>query len=420
MTRMNDSDDISDNLYRRDKSVSYSTGLELSPRPKTCLGVGLNHSKVIKLKEKLSGISDDRISSKTVKFHDDLVTDNSDHKNHHSEESFIKENKERGRLDKSHSTPAYDFGESDDGDFPLMKEIIPESPTSSIDSPSIVVHSPEKVDQILGFKKSSHRIGGAMIHHHRDKTKLNNGDITEQTKSDIFGEKHIIKSSKDTQILETINIAFLEHRKKEESMNKKTSNGQSIFQTEFGEPYLKKVYQSEMSEQIETISNVLFEAYEQRKLESERSMEFTQPKPDVPPEPPPRPLSTQKPGYIPPKPYKPIQKEDIHVIPNKSHMPSINPLRSDISLPVNSGASTSEVKHDMPRTPLMPARSLQVLETDSKAPTSTGNKHDTSVNSLKNDSAKLSVSPGNSMVRGLLAAGKSKSLKKKNSILASK
>lgn len=86
-------------LYRRDKALSCSTGLELSPRPRTCIGVP------------------PRSPPAPVPPAPPATPD-----------------KARGKLDKSHSTPAYD---SDVRDEPgaLAAQPIPESP-SSPDSPA--------------------------------------------------------------------------------------------------------------------------------------------------------------------------------------------------------------------------------------------------------------------------------------------
>lgn len=69
----------------------------------------------------------------------------------------------RGKLDKSHSTPAYDFDTGRDEPGELVAQVIPESPTTPTDSPTILVHSAEKADQILDFKKSSSQIGEAIL-----------------------------------------------------------------------------------------------------------------------------------------------------------------------------------------------------------------------------------------------------------------
>ncbi|KAL0891793.1 hypothetical protein ABMA27_015060 [Loxostege sticticalis] len=94
-----DSSDHDDStLYRRDKAVSYSTGLELSPRPRTCLGV-------------LRDRDDAPRSPPAAPAGNTIGAGN------------------RGRLDKSHSTPAYDFGEPG-APGPLVAQVIPESPTA--------------------------------------------------------------------------------------------------------------------------------------------------------------------------------------------------------------------------------------------------------------------------------------------------
>ncbi|XP_077295210.1 connector enhancer of ksr [Arctopsyche grandis] len=460
------SDDISDNLCLRDKSVSCSTGLETSPRPKTCLGVGLNHSKIGKLNGNLaSESSDSKSSTKAVKFHDQIITNENEFL---SSKELKEQTRERGRLDKSHSTPAYDFGESENGNYPLVKEIIPESPTS-VDSPSIVVHSHQKVEQILEFKKSSEQIGGAMIQQQvKDKTKIfenptglstfyvssptsnssqTNVPLTSLNDSRLYDIHENTPANESGQVFEAINIALLEHKKKKEALTTNadtklcTNSNQNIFAKEFGESYVKKL-DPDKSEQIQTIQNELVEAIKEQHLISTNKTLHLKPLPklDITPEPPPRP-STQKPGHIGTKP-RHIQKEDIQVIPNIDITPPALGLRKDFLiynpiytvdsnmpfsplLPENkhlsSNLSTSELAS--PKTPLMSSRSLQKLEPEQKSTVSLShssiNKIDSSFLNMKTSNLDASkLSPANSMVRGILSTGKSKSLKKKNSILA--
>ncbi|XP_045523969.1 uncharacterized protein LOC123714019 [Pieris brassicae] len=80
-------------LYRRDKAVSCSTGLQLSPRPRTCLGVPRAP----------------RAAVAPVRPETPHAT--------------------RGKLDKSHSTPAYEL-EPPAALAPLVDNPIPESPTT--------------------------------------------------------------------------------------------------------------------------------------------------------------------------------------------------------------------------------------------------------------------------------------------------
>lgn len=455
MNPSSDTDDISDNLCWRDKSLSYSTGLETSPRPKTCLGVGLTHSKMNKFDEtsnnKNLDINDVKFSNKSVTFNDQVMT-NSSHLKDHKEPT-----RERGKLDKSHSTPAYDFGEVDDSEYPLIKEIIPESPTS-VDSPSIIVHSHQKVEQILEFKKSSEQIGGAMIHQQQAKTKnVDSSNVISQNGNEIIDLK-ILNTNSDApidcniQVIEAINIAVLEHKKKKDALlpvgnQIHLDNRSNIFATEFGESSSKKT-ELDRIEHILNIQNELLEVInEQQIIATTNKISESKPLPklDVPPEPPPRPLSTQKPGYIPPKPRN-IQKEDIQVIPNIDITPPVLPLRRDMVFPsYNSiipvdrnplnlltpdnkfcanNLSTSELTSL--KTPTLSTRSMQKLEIEQKVTVSLShsniNKLDNSNINLKTntmDGARQPTSPTSNVVRGILSTGKSKSLKKKNSILAS-
>ncbi|CAG5027270.1 unnamed protein product [Parnassius apollo] len=131
-------------LYRRDKAVSCSTGLELSPRPRTCLGVA-PVAPPVSPPAPLAATP----AAMTV----------------------TPAPPGRGRLDKSHSTPAYDFlpGAEERG---LASQAIPESPGSPTDSPRVPPALPAlpaaladvgKAGQILDFKKSSCQIGEAIL-----------------------------------------------------------------------------------------------------------------------------------------------------------------------------------------------------------------------------------------------------------------
>lgn len=127
------------------KAVSCSTGLELSPRPRTCLGVAL-HAPARGPGAGSGATTGARPAAGAAP--DDEARDA----------------RNRGKLDKSHSTPAYDFdGGAGDEPGSLVTQIIPESPTTPTDSPTILVHSAEKADQILDFKKSSSQIGEAIL-----------------------------------------------------------------------------------------------------------------------------------------------------------------------------------------------------------------------------------------------------------------
>ncbi|XP_063361546.1 uncharacterized protein LOC134650519 [Cydia amplana] len=125
--------------YRRDKAVSCSTGLELSPRPPTGP----------------AGAPPEPPPRPPPR----------------------RDERPRGKLDKSHSTPAYDFHAEPPG--PLTQQVIPESPTTPADSPTVFVHSAEKADQILDFKKSSSQIGEAILQKRR---------LTDERNEFAFGE----------------------------------------------------------------------------------------------------------------------------------------------------------------------------------------------------------------------------------------
>ncbi|XP_072941084.1 uncharacterized protein cnk [Epargyreus clarus] len=115
-------------LYRRDKAVSCSTGLQLSPRPRTCLGVPRAARSPSPAPAPPPAASP-----------------------------------ARGKLDKSHSTPAYDFDAPPDH-APIQP--IPESPTTPpTDSPTLP--QLEKAGQILDFKKSSSQLQEAMLQRSR-------------------------------------------------------------------------------------------------------------------------------------------------------------------------------------------------------------------------------------------------------------
>ncbi|XP_047986354.1 uncharacterized protein LOC125226415 [Leguminivora glycinivorella] len=146
--------------YRRDKAVSCSTGLELSPRPRTCPagpapvpGPGPGPAP------------------------------------EPAREPARRDERPRGKLDKSHSTPAYDFHTEPPG--PLTQQVIPESPTTPADSPTVFVHSAEKADQILDFKKSSSQIEEAILQKRR---------LTDEKNEFSFGE------SEPPELVEAVNV----------------------------------------------------------------------------------------------------------------------------------------------------------------------------------------------------------------------
>nr|XP_034824707.1 connector enhancer of kinase suppressor of ras 3-like [Maniola hyperantus] len=155
-------------LYRRDKAVSCSTGLQLSPRPRTCLGVPR---------------APPALASPTS----------------------------RGKLDKSHSTPAYDFEPcSEPGS--LAAQTIPESPTTPINDSPTLPHL-EKAGQILDFKKSSSQIEEAILQQRSRR------QLADEEKPDIFSDRDIKLIDEDAklEIVETVNIVLSERVQAAES-----------------------------------------------------------------------------------------------------------------------------------------------------------------------------------------------------------
>lgn len=424
----NDHEDISNSLYRRDKSISYSTGLEISPRPKTCLGVDLNHS--------------DSSKRSRIKFDE-------------SEEPGHSPNKSRGKLDKSHSTPAYDFGNgTNDEPGSLVTQIIPESPSTPTDSPTILVHSAEKADQILDFKKYSSQIGEAILQQ-QHKYKVND----EKTKFTFTERIEAKESFKDEEkVVETTNIAVVERQIKDE---KKITTRQSSFrlQTTFaenGQMITTKCFS--VSEQVNAVPSEIVQATNERICNSKHAKikEIS----DTPPEPPPRPPSTQRSflkeaplhtrdirmkDYPPLKPVKqlemPDQKEysplkpikygdnfqislplkhitkhDIQLISNeKRELPPLN-YESNLNLSqIDISKSSSKSSHLNVMS--SPDLVTSISNTSGMSESQSLQKLDSSLTlSPLNKSATLS--PPSSVVRNIFPS-KSKSLKKKNSLLVS-
>lgn len=422
----NDKEDVSNNLYRRDKSVSYSTGLEISPRPKTCLGVGVNQPSANNKKNN---------------------GDESEHDLSHSP------GKSRGKLDKSHSTPAYDFGNSsNDEPGSLITQIIPESPSTPTESPTILVHSAEKADQILDFKKYSSQIGEAILQQ-QHKHKLND----EKTKFS-FVERIEAKETKDNEkVLETINIAMLERQNRDE---KKIVTKQSSFklQTTFsenGQTTTTKTFS--ISEHVKTIQDEIVEAINDQRVANTKQIKIKEIS-DIPPQPPPRPFFTQKSvtkeslqpmkdarikDYPPLKPVK-----ELEIVEQKEYTP-LKPLKYgdnlQISVPIK-----HLTKHDIQLIPnekreLMPLNCDSTLNLSQMDITKSLSKSSnlnvmsnpdlvSSMNSSMTESTSLqkldspfsmsaarsnTLSPSTSVVRNIFPS-KSKSLKKKNSLLVSK
>lgn len=112
-------------------------------------------------------------------------------------------------MDKAHSTPAYDFDANIDEPGPLAAQTIPESPTTPTDSP-LALHSADKADRILDFKKSSSQIGEAILQRGRRSTAEPPVDCDTRTDDGLVCDR----DENTDRILETINIAMMEHRRR--------------------------------------------------------------------------------------------------------------------------------------------------------------------------------------------------------------
>lgn len=389
-SQINNNNDFSNNFYRRDKSVSYSTGLEISPRPKTCLGVGVNRNKKDKTED----------------------------------EEGLSPTKTRGKLDKSHSTPAYDYSnQNNDEPGSLVTQIIPESPSTPTDSPTILVHSAEKADQILDFKKYSSQIGEAILQ------QQNKNKLDDKPKFTYDG-KELDDAEK---ILETINIAMVERQNKNDKVVT-TKQATYKLQTTFGENgHTSTTKTFTTNEHVKTIQNEVVQAINENRV--------PKPAPDLPPEPPPRPLFTQKPfmkDYPPLKsvkqveveqkdyPLKPIRhiesvhislpikhitKHDIQMVPmDKRDLPPVNCDNTLNLSQVDISKSSSKTNLNIMSNPdLVSSMSLSMSESHSLQ------KLDSSL-TLSPIAKAATLSPPSSVVRNIFPS-KSKSLKKKNSLL---
>ncbi|GBP91853.1 Connector enhancer of kinase suppressor of ras 2 [Eumeta japonica] len=418
-THMNIGEEPDDNvnaLYRRDKAVSCSTGLELSPRPKTCLGVG------------------------TAPLPAESVPP-----------PRPRDVKQRGKLDKAHSTPAYDLGADGADGGSLVTQIIPESPTTPTESPTIFVHSAEKADQILDFKKSSSQIGEAILHQQQKrmvttdihKTKFTFSEMTEigDARKHLEVDTDAEGDVENNDLLETVNIGLLEKRTNIDKPISKENSTLSIMSVTSGKGHTDDETSFEHENSVVDRSNIVEAINEQRTVVSVRTPKWRKPlvsqteSPTSPPEPPPRPVITKashgpspavkeypplKPvsqlesldvnelsPLKPPRlgdqlqisvPLKHITKHDIHVIPNSEASP-----RRELLVPLNH-ESTGLL--EIPR--LGAARSHPHL----------GGAELSGARVQPATSPSTSVSPTASVVRGIFPSSKSKSLKKKNSILA--
>lgn len=182
------------------QAVSCSTGLELSPRPRTCLGVVLDRARPppVPSGPGLAPQGPSVAPSGPQPGDEPAASD-----------------RNRGKLDKSHSTPAYDFDASLDEPGPLAAQTIPESPTTPTDSP-LALHLTDKADRILDFKKSSSQIGEAIQRGRRS----NADEKSVPTEPESHADDDMFAGERDEstteRILETINIAMMEHRRRTE------------------------------------------------------------------------------------------------------------------------------------------------------------------------------------------------------------
>ncbi|CAH0407960.1 unnamed protein product [Chilo suppressalis] len=159
----------SDALYRRDKAVSCSTGLQLSPRP-PAPAAGAPPPAPPPCPPGAPAAPPPHPAPPSAE-----------------PPAPAPAPPPRGRLDKAQSTPAYE-GEDTGVALPASATTL-HTPASNADSPTILVHSAEKADQILEFKKSSSQIGEAIL---------------QQRKRNDDKEK----------VLEAINIAVTELRRR--------------------------------------------------------------------------------------------------------------------------------------------------------------------------------------------------------------
>jgi hypothetical protein len=142
-------------------------------------------------------------------------------------ESTVFAHRERGRLDKSYSTPAYDLTDCDQmldrsGKIYLVEDWtnchVPEnssslpSPTSEISTQS--VFQIEKASQAISESEVSLKIAS--------KRNSESSDVSNQD-SDSYGLEDK-QTQRIGEILETINVALLQHRLKEHSNDNKANN----------------------------------------------------------------------------------------------------------------------------------------------------------------------------------------------------
>ncbi|KAH9640952.1 hypothetical protein HF086_003042 [Spodoptera exigua] len=381
-------------LYARDKAVSCSTGLELSPRPRTCLGVVLDRARPAPPPAPPGpGLAPSGLG---------LAPSGPPPTDEPSPSD-----RNRGKLDKSHSTPAYDFDASLDEPGPLAAQTIPESPTTPTDSP-LALHSTDKADRILDFKKSSSQIGEAIQRGRRS----NADERSLPTEPEPHGEDDMFAGERDEtateRILETINIAMMEHRRR----------------TERPEPDCD-TYRSQAAPRPAPPprpGGLGALGAGARPSGGRAPPQFpvlrAVPRPEEPPTSPLKPVRPVDATHIS-VPLRHITKHDIRVIPSERHeMPAIN---SPVSEPVSSpGAGPAgSLRRRSPGPPAAgPAGSLRRR---SPGPPAAGAGDIVMGAHVSTDSSGKghALSP-TSAVRGIFPNSKSRSLKKKSSILASK
>ncbi|CAG9560797.1 unnamed protein product [Danaus chrysippus] len=327
-------------LYRRDKAVSCSTGLQLSPRPRTCLVVP-------------RPLAPPAASPC------------------------------RGKLDKSHSTPAYDFEPSSEPGS-LAAQTIPESPTTPVtDGP----HT-EKEGQILDFKKSSSQIEEAI----QQRNRRANGD---EDKNDGFTE-----DDTKLEIVETVNEVMREtgggvrDRGREDARRRREAAAD------------------------DTSSDDQQAAPTMRQTKPRITERFRPVDPSRPPSPPPRPSLPHRPA--PPAPREPRppprdapQYPPVRVLPRPTESRDASPLKAlRPEIPQASVPLRHITKHDIK---LVSAERRELPAINGEAERAAARKDDVTVPAASPGGG--STPGGAGVPRGLFPSSKARSLKKKNSLL---
>ncbi|XP_045446317.1 uncharacterized protein LOC123654461 [Melitaea cinxia] len=269
------------------QAVSCSTGLQLSPRPRTCPAVP--RPRVNERPNPGPGPAPDPAPAFAPA-------------PAHS----------RGKLDKSHSTPAYDFEPSEPG--VLTSQTIPESPTTPT-APATPPHCPwkEKAGQILDFKKSSSQIEEAI----QLRSRRGHAD---DDKVDIFSDEDVRPIDEDSklEIVETVNVVLSESFK----VTERTTVEE-----------VKRVMK------VERKSSPKYSA-DDTSSDDQIPIPVKYPKPriteryrpaDIPPEPPPRPYILTRDPPIPP-PRDSISREARgHVTPREVSPPAARVVPRELS-----------------------------------------------------------------------------------------